>query len=134
MENQETVQESPPGYLEARAFLVRRGIQPENGNYSTRQLARELTRRGWRWDIDDESVRATKAYTPSGTVSQSFLARGNDTLALLASVLVNAIRFDDENGYPLVNPYRADIVVRTLESRIIALVEVKNSLSLTSGF
>lgn len=113
-------------------LLQRRAIRPERDVYTTRQLARELARRGWHWDLGAEEASAAKAYAPPGTVSQTVRVQGPDQLTNLILVLADVIRFDEEHGYTVRKPYRADIVVRAQDGRVIALVEVRNSMNLSS--
>lgn len=116
----------------ALELLHRRAIVPDRDGYKTRQLARELTRRGWRWNLDAEDVSATKAFAPPSTVSQTVTVRGPDQLNNIILVLADVIRFDEEHGYSLRKPYQADIVVRAADGRVIALVEVSNRENLSS--
>ncbi|MBA2596432.1 MAG: hypothetical protein M3Q50_06435 [Chloroflexota bacterium] len=117
----------------ARDLLERRGILPDGESYTTRELARELTRRGWRWNLDADEASATKAYAPVGAVEQTVTAKGLDQVATLTTVLADAIRFDEEHGLSLAKPYRADIIVRAPDDRVIAVVEIKNREHLTSN-
>lgn len=111
---------------EPEVFLQQRGVVPDNGAFTTRQLARELTRRGWRWELEPDTVRATKAYTTTGPFSQSFVSHVPDQVAALTQILAGAIRFDEANGLALTRPIQADIVVRAPDQRVVALVEVKS--------
>ena len=115
------------------AFLVRRGIGPDNGAYSVEQLTQELTRRGWRWRSEPGTIQADKAYTPTGTVSQSMVSHNPDERAAFASVLAGAIWFDEKNGLSLAKNIPADIVVRARDGRIVAIGEVKGGHPLTDG-
>ena len=116
---------------EPEAFLLRRGIVPVNGTYTQQQLTRELIRRGWRWRVDPGRVAATKAYPPAGTVAQTIVASDADQVAALTSVLVDAIRFDEQHGLGLARPMEADVVVRAPDQHVIAIVEAKAVRDLT---
>lgn len=120
-------------WQEPEAFLRARGIVPDNGEFTERQLVRELTRRGWRWDIDPPTVRATKAYTTTSTVTQTFVSHNSNQLTALVSVLARAIRFDEEHGLTLTRSVPADIVIRAPDQRIVALVEVKGIRTLSDS-
>jgi predicted nucleic acid-binding protein len=112
-------------------LLQRRGVSPGPNGYTTQQLVHELARRGWRWVLDPEYARAEKDYTPSRSVCQAFDTVGSDPIANLITVLAEAIRFDDEHGTTPWEPYRADIVLRRPDHRIVALVEVRSLPHLT---
>jgi hypothetical protein len=133
MESHALIEQHDSRYAKARALLEHRGIQPENGSYTSRQLARELARRGWRWELGVDQARATKAFVPAGTIPQSFVAEGANQPEALAIVLADAIRYDDEHGLSLAGPYRADIVLRAVDEDIVAVVEVKNPVHLTAN-
>lgn len=113
------------------AFLQQRGIVPDNGQFTARQLARELTRQGWRWQLNGASAKATKAFTMSGTESYTVHEHGHDQVAALASILVQAIEIDERFGLAPTSPIRADIVVRAPDQRIVTLVEVKGGRDLS---
>lgn len=115
---------------EPGAFLRSRGIVPENERFTERQLARELTRRGWRWQIDPGEIVAAKAYPTAETPAVTLASPNPDRIAAFASILEKAIRFDEEHGLSLTGPVRSDIVVRAPDRRIIALVEVKSARDL----
>lgn len=110
---------------ESTAFLQRRGIVPANGRFTSEQLAHELTRRGWRWQAAQGRVRVTRAYTPSGTKAQSFESAEPDQVVALASLLIDAIRFDEERGIGFARPIRADVVIRAPDQHVIAIIEAK---------
>jgi len=115
---------------EAREFLRKRGIVPENGTYTMPQLAAELVRRGWRWDLEEGSARAEKAYSAAATELPNPMEFGSDPVALLTLVLNHAIRLDEMYNLSPIGPYRADIVLRSQDGSTVALVEVKNLAAL----
>jgi hypothetical protein len=116
---------------EAREFLRQRGIVPENGAFTIPQLAAELVRRGWRWELKEGRARAEKAYTPTGTEPVDPMEFGSDPVALLTLVLNQAIHLDEMYNLSPISPYRADIVVRSQDGSPVALVEAKNLTALT---
>ena len=120
------------GLPAALDLLRRRAIVPDRDGFTTRQLTRELNRRGWRWNLNGEGVSAANAYPPPGVDAQTLTVRGPDQLTNMLLLLADVIRFDEERGYTLRKPYRADIVVRAQDGRVIALVEVRNSMNLSS--
>jgi hypothetical protein len=114
-------------------LLRRRGIIPEDDGYTTRLLARELARRGWRWNLEDGTASATKAYTPTGTVFKSLRQPGPEQVNNLIVVLAEAIRFDEDHGLSLAGPYHADIIARAPDGRIIAIADINNRIDLNSA-
>lgn len=114
-------------------LLHRRGIAPGDNGYTARQLARELARRGWRWNLDTDGASATKGFSPTGTGSTTVFQLGPEQTKNLIVVLAHAIRFDEEHGLTLVGPYRADIVVRAPDGRIVAIAEINNRIDLNSN-
>jgi len=119
-------------YREARNLLEQRSILPVNGDYTTRQLAEELSRRGWHWTFDPERAEETKAYPPSPSTEQTIVAEGPNSIASLTMVLASAIRFDEEHGLSSIRPFRADIIARTPNGSTAAVIEVKNREELSS--
>lgn len=113
-------------FLEDRSFLEQRGIRPGAEGYSTRQLAFQLSRRGWRWQFEPGHAEATKVLTPSGTEQHTITADDLDTTANPARVLAEAIRFDEARGLTPPRPVRADVVLCAPDGEIIAVVEAKN--------
>jgi hypothetical protein len=113
-------------------LLQRRAIVPDHDGYTTRQLARELNRRGWRWNLSGENVSATMAYPPPGVDAETITVRGPDQLTNLIVLLADVIRYDEDRGLTLSPPYHADIVVRAQNGRVRALVEIKNPQEFTS--
>lgn len=110
---------------EAQEFLYAHGILPNADGYSTRQLAAELARRGWRWEVLPGQAQAHRAFGPFK--DHTIVVAGEDSVANLTRVLVNVIQFDAERGLTLFRPYRADLEVRGYGGQVIALVEVKNA-------
>jgi hypothetical protein len=131
MEPLQHAEDENPRLSDALDFLQERGLVSERDDFTARQLARELARRGWRWHLDGNGARATRAYTPTGSVSRTITAVGPTQADALAIVLAEVIRYDDEHGLSLFGPYRADVVVRAPDNRVIAVVEVKNREHLT---
>lgn len=120
-------------FLEARALLELRGIEPKDGHFTARPLARELARRGWRWELGSGKVRVTKAFSPMAAATPTFVAHGEDQAEALAIVLADAIRYDEERGLSLAGPYRPDIVLRAPDGRTLAAVEIRSRENLTGG-
>ena len=110
---------------EPEAFLLRRGIAPENGSYLVEQLNRELTRRGWRSEVGPEGVSVRKAFSQAGTNTGMIYTPRHDLPGALVWVLAQAIQFDEERGLSLSQAIRADIIVRAPDGRTIAIGEVK---------
>lgn len=121
-----------PNDREARKLLQRRGIAEGPDGYTTQQLAGELLRRGWQVDFDVEKAEAAKAYAPSATVTQKIAAYGGDQVAILITILADAIRIDERLDHSPSYPFRADISVHDREGSPIALVEVKNRQGLNA--
>ena len=131
MDPQQHITNEDPRLSDALGFLQQRGLMAEGEDYTARQMARELARRGWRWHLDSNGARATKAYTPTGTISRTITATGPTQADALAIVLAEAIQYDDEHGLSLFGSYHADVVIWAPDDRVIAVVEVKNREQLT---
>jgi len=117
---------------EPEPFLLRRGIAPVNGGFTEQQLVRELARRGWRSRLAPDRIEASKAHTSTGMVSTHIVSDESDRIAALASILVEAIRFDDRKGLLLTGPLESDIIVQTPDRQVIAIVEIKGGQSLSN--
>lgn len=113
-------------FLEDRSFLEQRGVRPGDEGYSTRQLAFQLSRRGWRWQFEPGYAEAKKVLIGSGTEQHTITADGLDTIANLARVLAEAIRFDEAHGSTPLRPISPDFVLRAPDGDIVAIVEAKN--------
>jgi hypothetical protein len=120
-----------PRFRDARGVLAAHGITLGPNGSTLRQLATELARRGWRWELFVDSARAEKAYAPTGTVSQTMIALGDNQVATMATVLADAIQFDEDHGLSPITPFRADILVRSPNGQAVAAVEVKNREGMT---
>lgn len=131
MMNKSTLLQERIQFQEARAFIEQRGILPESEGYTTRQLAGELSRRGWRWDFGPEGATASKAYPASPSSDQAIIAEGPDPIASLVLVLARAIRFDEEHGLSVARPFRVDIIAQASDGSAVAIIEVKNREGLT---
>lgn len=118
-------------FQDARAFIEQRGILPERDGYTTRQLANELSRQGWRWEIAPERAEATKVSPVFLKERHTVIAEGTDPIVNLAIVLADAIRFDEERGLTPLPPFLPSIIARTANGTIIAVIEVKNRANLT---
>lgn len=118
-------------FLEDQAFLKEKGIVFGRDSHSVRLLAGELSRRGWRWQFDPEHAEATKVLPLTGTEPHRINADDSDTVANLAHVVAEAIRFDEARGLRPTRSYRADVVIHSPDGEIVALVEVKNREGLT---
>jgi hypothetical protein len=116
---------------EPKLFLQRRGIVPDNGQFTERQLARELNRNGWRWRIAPDEAEAVKAFVPKGTTPPSITSHEADPITAMTLVLADAIRYDEEHGIGPNQPLQADLLVSAPNGRIVAIGEVKGGQSLS---
>ena len=90
-------------FLEARAFLARRGVTAGANGDRAEQLCAELGRRGWRWrlnvgdgsDVAGEYADATKDDPAPATSGCTIAYKGTTAVVAVTMVLAEAIRSDD---------------------------------------
>lgn len=121
-----------PELRQSLDVLKQRGITIKPEPASVALLTRELTPLGWSWQFENNGVTAKKAFTPSGTVSQTFGVEGPDRLPTLAIVLAQAMSFDEGGRLSLVTRLDADLSISTSDGRVIALAEVQNIKGMTA--
>jgi hypothetical protein len=92
-----------PAFLEARAFLARRGVTAGPNGDRSEQLCAELGRRGWRWrlnvgdgsDVAGDYADATKDDLAPATSVGTIAYKGTTAVVAVTMVLAEAVRCDD---------------------------------------
>lgn len=90
-------------FLEARAFLARRGVTAGPNGDLAEQLCAELGRRDWLWrlnvgdrsDIAGEYADATKGDPAPATSACTIAYKGTTAVVAVTMVLAEAMRYDD---------------------------------------
>jgi hypothetical protein len=101
--SQSIVTPDDPAFLEARAFLARRGVTAGPNGDRAEQLCAELGQRQWRWrlnvgdrsDVAGEYADATKDDPAPATSGCTIAYKGTTAVVAVTMVLAEAIRCDD---------------------------------------